>query len=100
MPDWTHSTHLPIPQAQEALVGIVADLRQLDGRLHALIEKITPESDKLLPAELRAGAECIRTDLLSDAISTLSALAVLTEADALQRRVEVATAVEQIAVFG
>ncbi len=53
----------------------------------------------MLPADLRAGVEAVREALLRDAISTLSALAVLTEDSAVERRAEVAAAVHRIAAF-
>ncbi len=90
MPDWDDSTRLPAPRAQEALTEIVDELRQLDERLRTLVEAIGPKGEEILGADLRAGVECIRADLLSDAISTLSALAALTEDAALERRFDVA----------
>ena len=100
MPDWDDSTRLPAPQAQEALTEIVNELQQLDERLCTLTELIDPEAEAILAADLRTGVECVRADVLSDAISTLSKLAVLTEDAALERRVEVAAAVEQVSASG
>ena len=98
MPDCSDSTRLATT-AQRALVEIVSELQQLEKRLETLAQAIAPDPAAVLPAELRAGVECARSELLRDAITTLSALAVLTE-DAFERRVEVAAAVERIAVFG
>lgn len=100
MPDWDDSTRLPTPRAQEALAGIVVELQQLDERLRTLAEVITPKAEEILAVDLRAGVECVRADLLTDATSTLSALATLTEEATLVRRVGVAAAAELIAAFG
>ncbi len=100
MPDWDDSTRLPTPRAQEALAGIVGELLQLDERLRILAEVIGAEPEEILAADLRTGVECVRADLLSDAISTLSAPATLTADAALERRVDVAAAVELSAAFG
>ena len=100
MPDWDDSTRLPAPQAQETLASIVDELRQLDERLRRLAETIASEAEEILAADLRAGVECVRADLLSDAISTLSALATVTEDAALRRRVDIVDTVKQIAAFG
>ena len=98
MPDCAKSTPpLPIPKAQEALAAIAADLRQLDERLLALVRGIALDPGAVLPADLRAGAETVRTDLLSDAIATLEGLAQLTEELALERQVQVLDAVERLA---
>ncbi len=100
MPDWDDSTRLPASRAQQALAEIVDELQQLDERLRTLTDAIASEAEEILAADLRAGVECVRADLLNDAISTLSALAALTGDAALERRVNVAAAVEQIAAFG
>jgi|GEM_PF-5195249 len=71
---------------QQALRGIVTDLRDLDPRLGQWAEGVEPYPDEILPGQLRAGADCVRVDLLTDAIETLSVLAGLTEADAIRRR--------------
>ncbi len=97
MPDCAKSTPpLPISQTQEALASIVADLRLLDERLLALAQGIELDPVAALPADLRAGVECVRTDLLSDAIATLSGLASLTEDAALERRGAVVAAVKYL----
>jgi len=100
MPDCDDSTRLTTPKAQKNLVAIIAELLILDERLGTVAKTIAWEPEEVLPAELQAGVECVRADLITDAISTLSALSVLTEADALRRRVEIADAVEHVAAFG
>lgn len=100
MPDFTDSTGLPVPAAQKALRLIASELQRLDGRLSSLAMGIaTDDPAAVLPSKLRAAVESIRADLLQDAISSLTALAALTEDDALERRLEVAAAVEQIAAL-
>lgn len=101
MPDFTDSTGLPVAAAQKALRLIASELQRLDGRLSSLAMGIAADDPAaVLPSKLRAAVESIRADLLQDAISSLTALAALTEDDALERRLEVAAAVEQIAAFG
>ena len=100
MPDFADSTRLPAHAAQQTLGMLARELARLDERLGVLAENVTPDPAAVLPAELMAGVARVRSDLLSDAISTLSALAVLTEDTALERRVEVAATVDQIAAFG
>ncbi len=94
MPDCPKST--PIPEAQQQLAALAQELRRLDERLSILAAGIAPDPEEILPAELRAGVECVREDLLSDAISTLAGLAVLTEDAAVERQLEVADAVERL----
>lgn len=100
MPDFADSNRLPVPAAQEALGMIASDLERLDERLRILAETIAPEPAAVLPADLRAGVEAVREALLRDAISTLSALALLTEEAALKRRPEVLASADLIAAFG
>ncbi len=95
MPDCPKST--PIPEAQQQLAALVEELRSLDERLSTIAAGIAADPDEILPAELQAGVECVREDLLSDAIATLAGLAALTEDAALERQVEVADAVERLA---
>ncbi len=96
MPDSAESTRL----AQQTLQTIASELQQLDQRLRTLAGGITPDPAAVLPADLRAGVEAVREALLRDAISTLSALAVLTEDAALERRAEVLATADLIAAFG
>ena len=72
--------------AQSTLLQIADELRRLDGRLAAVVDSIEPGRGNQLSDELRGGAQCIRTDLLSDAIDTLCALGGATEESAVRRR--------------
>ena len=95
MPSCPKST--PVPEAQQQLAAVVEELRRLDERLSTLAAHLaSADSDEILPAELRADVEVVRQDLLSDAIETLADLAALTEDAAVERRVEVADAVERL----
>ncbi len=94
MPDCPKST--PVPEAQQQLAALVEDLRRADERLSILAAGIAADNDEILPTELQAGVECVREDLLSDAIATLAGLATLTEDTAIKRQLEVADAVERL----
>jgi hypothetical protein len=93
MPSCPKST--PVPEAQQQLAALAEDLRRADQRLSVLAAGIAIDADNpdaILPAELRAGVEVVRQDLLSDAIETLAGLATLTEDAALKRQGEIADA--------
>ncbi len=94
MPSCPKST--PIPEAQQQLAAVAEELRRLDERLSIVAAGIAADPEAILPGELRAGVECIREDLLSDAIATLAGLAALTEDAAVRRQAEVADAVERL----
>ncbi len=96
MPGFADSTR----SAQQTLQTIASELQQRDERLRTLAEGIAPDPAAVLPADLRAGVEAVREALLRDAISTLSALAALTEDGALERRAEVLATADLIAAFG
>ncbi|NJL27411.1 MAG: hypothetical protein HC897_05705 [Thermoanaerobaculia bacterium] len=64
---------------QAQLIPIVAELRELDGRLAELSEAIDPEEGRCLPSQLWGGIETVRRDLLSDGIATLAVLCELSE---------------------
>lgn len=87
-------------RAQRTLLRTAAELRAIDDRLAALAESITPSLGRLLPSELRGGAQCVRDDLLQDAIGTLEALGHATEDSVRQRRRELDDAAGLIAAFG
>lgn len=88
MSDLAKSIRTTLPLAQQHLGSIVEELRLLDRRLSGLVAFIPLEPGKLLPTELRAGVECVRTELLNDMIATLQVLATMTEQSALDRRVQ------------
>ncbi len=73
---------------QQTLLEILSELRDLDRRLGVWAEGLEPSPYELLPGELRGGAQCVRTDLLDDAIATLDQLAQLTEDDAIRLRLQ------------
>ncbi len=99
-PFGTDSNRLSPSAAQERIRQIVDHLAALNGQLATIHHGIQPDPDNVLAAELRAGVECVRTDLLGDAVVTLTALIGLTGADAQDRRVEAVSVVERIAAFG
>ncbi len=100
MPNRTNSTPLSASAAQERIRQIVDHLAALDSQLATVHSGIQPDPVNVLAGELRAGVECVRADLLGDAVATLTALTGLTEADARDRRVEAVSVVERIAAFG
>jgi hypothetical protein len=95
MPSCPKSTS--IPEAQQQLVALAEDLRRFDERLSVLAAGVALDPQAILSTDLRVGVQCVRTDLLSDAIETLASLAELTEEAAVQRRLEVADVVERLA---
>ena len=63
-----------VTEAQEAIRDILAGLRQVQGRLARLCAKLPEPSGEFEPlAELRGMLECVSSDLLCDAITTLEA---------------------------
>ncbi len=93
-------TSISVRRAQKALLQTASELQELDGRLAALAKSIVPQAGKLLPKELRGGAQCVRSDLLHDAIETLKALGAASEEDVVRRRHEVEAATASITAFG
>ncbi len=93
-------TSISIRRAQRALLDAASELQDLDGRLAVLANRIVPRAGELLAAELRGGAQCVRNDLLHDAIETLRALGEASEEDVARRRRQVEMAAEQVAAFG
>ena len=73
---------------QHQLAEITADLRRIDHRLETLVQDL-PELDEdfHILKELRAAADCVRGDLLQDAIETLDNAATLSPIE-LRRRFE------------
>ena len=57
---------------QERLASIAAELQRIDGELKSLVECFPePDENFHILKELRAAADCVRCDLLADAIETL-----------------------------
>ena len=100
MPDRRDCIYLSPSAAQERIRRIVEQLVALDDRLSVIGRRVRADRDAVLPAELRAGVDCVRRDLLSDAIGTLTMLGSLTEISAFERRVEAVAAVERMVAFG
>ncbi len=93
-------TSISIRRAQKALLETADELQELDSRLAAVANSIVPQAGKRLPNDLRGGAQCVRNDLLRDAIATLRALGGASEQDVVRRGLEVDVATGAIAAFG
>ncbi len=93
-------TSISVRRAQKAFLQTASELQEIEGRLAVLAQSIGPRSGKLLPKELSVGAQCVRNDLLHDAIETLRALGGASEEDVTRRRHEVDAATASIAAFG
>lgn len=91
---------LSVPAAQKALLEAADELRRIDAHLAAVAGSIETRLGRSLPGELRDGTECVRIDLLHDAIETLKALGRATESRVVSRRLEVDGAAELVAAFG
>ncbi len=87
-------------RAQRALLQTADELRRIDRRLAEVASAIASQPGRALPGELRSGAQCVRTDLLRDAIDTLSALGHASEQDVARRHLEVDDAAGRVAAFG
>ncbi len=93
-------TSISIRRAQKAFLQTASELQTIESRLADLAKAIVPQAGKLLPKELRGGAQCVRNDLLHDAIETLRVLGGASEEDLMKRRHEVDAASQSIAAFG
>ncbi len=93
-------TSISIRRAQRRFLETAAELKELDGRLAVLAKSIVPQTGRVLPGELRGGAQIVRTDLLRDAIETLQALGGASEEGVRRRRLEAEAATASIAAFG
>lgn len=70
------------PDVQRTLFRLRAKLRESDAELEQLCRTLPePTADFDARAELRGTLECVRTDLLEDAISTLQAAARRTDTE-------------------
>ena len=66
----------PLSEIQGVLREIVADLQKVDDRLALLSERLPePPSHFSVRAELRNALDCVRIELLGDAIATLDGAA-------------------------
>ena len=98
MPDQKNSTpFVPVATAQDQIAGIVLELHGLEARLANVV--VNPRDENVVAQHVRAGTACVRTDLLADAIETLSALAGMSTESARERDAEVVVAVERLTVF-
>lgn len=93
-------TRITVRAAQQALLRTASELQALDGRLAVLADSIETAGGRALPGELRGVTQCVRTDLLRDAIHTLEALGRATEQSVVEHRLEVDAAARRIAAFG
>ncbi len=101
MRDRDYSIPLPrIPQPvntiQIYLGNFSLQLIVLKRQLGKLADLIDSESGGLLPAELANGIATVRSDLLTDAISTLNVLAQMSEGDISRRFIELADLQERL----
>ena len=88
---------LSVHRAQRELRNLTAELENLDQRLAALADLLPPSPDtSLLTTALADGVTCVRTDLLRDAIDTLTVLAHQTEDGASRRHGDILTAAERL----
>ncbi len=95
-------TDRDVAEAQKALCAVAADLLAVDQRLSTLVEQLPVPGSPAAPArsrgarrretnrfvilaELRGAVDCVRADLLADAIMTLEAAGTMTE-DELRRQ--------------
>ena len=95
MPDRTNSTPVPLATAREQIASVAAELMAQEARL----ARIATAEDSVLGQHMRVGLTCVRTDLLADAIETLSALATMTDDDANRRDAALIATVKRLANF-
>ncbi|MEM7583353.1 MAG: hypothetical protein AAF560_08240 [Acidobacteriota bacterium] len=95
MPDYS-----TLAGVQLSLLQAVNELRAIDRRLAELADSIAPGLGHRLPDELESGTQCVRSDLLSDAIETLEALGQATEESVIRRRRSIDDAAGLIVAFG
>ena len=69
---------------QSAIQSVATELRRIDDRLAEISRRLQGSGDPRgfnVPTELRSAVDCVRSDLLTDAIETLSFAATASEAD-------------------
>lgn len=72
------------PGSQSAIQSVATELRRIDNRLAEISRRLQGSGDPRgfdVPTELRGAVDCVRSDLLTDAIETLSFAATASEAD-------------------
>ena len=99
MPRFPHST-LTFPQAQQAIRQVAADLRDLDHRIARIAGAIEPHPTQALPGALRGILQVVHTDLLEDAIATLSTLATQSEEGFALEQIRLAETLDVLACQG
>ena len=87
-----------VRRAQARLLEIAEEIRRADHRLSEVVDSLDPESAEALHEELVSVAQCVRTDLLSDAIDTLLSLGYRTETEATRRRLELFDALDRLSL--
>ena len=66
----------PLPEIQGTLREILADLQKVDDRLALLSENLPePTAEFNVKGQLREALDCVRIELLGDAIATLDGAA-------------------------
>ena len=88
---------LTFPQAQQAVRHLAGELRDLDHRLARIAAAIEPHPTLALPAALRGIVHVVRTDLLHDAIATLSTLAAQSEEGFVIEQIRLAETLDLLA---
>ena len=75
-----------VADLQTALLAAAIALRSIDESLAALAEPLPPPGERFdVLAELRAAIDCVRSDLLSDAMTTLERAATMSEGELHER---------------
>lgn len=98
VPTITRRPTAAVQRAQSVLLEIAEDLRRADRRLAAVVESLDPDSAEALHEEVVSVAQCVRADLLSDAIETLHALGHRSEDEALRRRLELFDVLDRLSI--
>ncbi len=91
---------LTFPQAQQAVRHLAVDLRDLDHRLGRIADAIEPHPTQPLPAALRGMLHLVRTDLLHEAIATLTTLATQSEQGFAIEQIRLAESLDVLACQG
>ena len=91
---------IPIAHAQSQLGRLVTRLRQIDNDLTRLAGGILVREGESLSEVVRGTIEVVHTDLLADALETLSKLTSLREDEALECRTLALVALQPLAIGG